>query len=82
MKPNRGRPCRFCGVDLIFARNVKSGKIIPLEKGSEETAVRFVLVDDPIRRDDVELRCESRSVRGLVSHFANCPNADEARRKD
>lgn len=75
------RPCKYCGASIFWARNVKTGKLIPLNAGSGSSAtVRFELVDDYNRRDDVELRCESRSVRGYQSHFETCPNAEEARR--
>ena len=76
------RKCRYCDAVIFWARNVKTGKLVPLEVDSDKSTTRFVLIDDPLRRDDVERRCEAHTVRGYRTHFETCPGADEARRRD
>ena len=72
--------CKYCDARIFWARNVKTGKLIPLEAESNVRVTRFKLIDDPVRRDDVETRCESVTITGYRTHFETCPGADQARK--
>lgn len=65
------RPCKYCAVPIVLARQ-PDGTVIPLDLRA------------PVYRYDPDLagdRVATRDAGAFVSHFASCPFADEASRK-
>jgi hypothetical protein len=62
------RPCRLCGKPILWVKTA-AGKRMPLSLASE--ARRYV-VD--------EKTGEATSTKTYLSHWADCPNAEQARR--
>ncbi len=66
------RPCKRCGMTIVFIQNAATGNMIPAQ------AIRVVYERRPdgklqkVERDDLKL---------YVSHFETCPEAGEFRRK-
>lgn len=68
------RPCRLCGVPLIFARTAE-GKVMPLD--AKATTV-YVTTDQIDLLGKTELTLGDR-IAGHVSHWVTCTNADAFR---
>lgn len=63
--------CRSCQSEIVWATSQK-GKAMPLDP---KVVTVVETVDGPDGREVV------RMVRGRVSHFATCPNANEHRKR-
>lgn len=67
----RTSPCRSCGAPLLWAVTER-GKRMPLSAASEER--RFVVTEN-----GGETACSSQLT--YLSHWAECPNADNHRKE-
>lgn len=65
--------CSSCGAEIVWAVT-ENGRRMPLSKASEQR--RFVV--DKLG-DGTDM---ARSTLTYVSHFSDCPNADQHRRRD
>lgn len=78
MNNGKDRDCRTCGAPLKFVRIRKKdgelGRRVPVSLDSREK--RLVMIED----ESGEIR--ARQTTTFVSHFADCPDADEHRRSD
>lgn len=65
---DEGRPCKACGTQLIFAKNMQ-GKIVPLEEIKLPKHV-YNMQPSGVVQMVGELRL-------YVSHFTTCPSASQ-----
>lgn len=73
----KSTPCRSCGAEMIWIMT-PTGKPMPLSVASKEKRWRVV--------QGIESIAASAETRGYledtyISHFADCPNADDFRKK-
>lgn len=72
MSAPKGRPCKACGVQIIFAKSEKTGKTLPLAR------VRSVY---SIRANGFATKALDPEGDIYVSHYETCPSASEFTRK-
>ena len=69
--------CRSCNAPMIWAKNVATGKSIPLDANPEaEGKTRYRLIVD-----QCEKVTEPTKEPTYVSHFETCPNANQHNKK-
>jgi hypothetical protein len=66
------RPCKRCGMTIVFIENEASGKRIPAQ------AIRTVY---ELGTDGKLHKLDKPQIQRYVSHFETCPKAGEFRRK-
>jgi hypothetical protein len=66
--PQESQPCKRCKAPLLWARNVDTGKWVPLDAKQ-----RLMFVVDAIG--------DCRAVKVYENHFITCEFADEFRKK-
>ncbi len=69
------RPCKRCGMPIVFVENEATGAVLPLQK--LRTIYTFIGGANPKAR---KLDLANPSI--YVSHFETCPKAGEFRRKN
>ncbi len=81
--------CRYCGKPIAFIKT-EAGKSMPVDPEPiyflpEDDYHKFVLMDGTVKRgspvENDETGGTKKTEIGYQSHFATCPNADEARKK-
>lgn len=81
--------CRYCRKPIAFIKT-EAGKSIPVDPEPiifqpEDDYQKFVLMDGTVKRgspvENDETGGTKKTEIGYQSHFATCPNADEARKK-
>ena len=75
MKPSR---CKSCGAEVVFASNVKSGKMQILD--ARPITVWRIRTDSP-EFQGYEVSPYTEAVKGHVDHHATCPKAAEWKKK-
>ena len=82
--------CKYCGAEIGFIKT-KTGKSLPVDPVPicfvpEDEKGRFVLADGTVKSGtaitETSEMMENMFNIGYQSHFATCPNADEARKKN
>lgn len=81
--------CKACGADIEFIR-LKSGKLHPCDEGyfrfrEDHGTDRIVTLDGRIVAGTIVLHPTDKEMgtlqKGMSSHFATCPFADDFRRR-
>ena len=84
---SRTTKCRYCGKEMAFIKTV-NGKSMPVDPEAVEFIPdadyeKFVMIDGTIERGStVTNRKAAETHIGYRSHFATCPEADRAHRKN
>jgi len=76
--------CRYCNADIIFIKT-KAGKTMPLDAESiyfkdDPKGCSFVLLDGTVIKGTTVKEGTPDAKIGFISHFATCPNANQARK--
>ncbi len=80
--------CRSCGAEIIWVK-LKSGKSHPCNPGywrykEDGGNDRLITSDGRVVAGTIIIHPEPKEMglpKGMVSHFATCPNADKHRRR-
>lgn len=80
--------CRSCGAEIIWVK-LKSGKVHPCNPGywrykEDGGSDRLITSDGNVVAGTIVKFPEPKEMgfpKGMVSHFATCPNADKHRRR-
>lgn len=74
--------CKLCGAEIIWTR-MQSGKAMPVDaqphyfRPDDDGHFTFITPEGETMKGEPE----EMGIRGYISHFATCPNADQHRRK-
>lgn len=68
--------CKGCGAEILWA-TTESGKSIPLSVESEERRFTVYSKGGALESDTMRM---AKNEKTYLSHFADCPNAEEFRR--